>query len=126
MRCNQRFFGQEHFERGTAERDFCASLMALKPAMSQYGFALRDRLPRLPPDTGGLAQVKYNGMLSIVMWGDLREGFVAWSPRGRCYYSLGDDRKHPVTEYFNERFGEVRDTAFVGETYVERQIGGRS
>lgn len=48
MRCNQRFFGQEHFEKGTAERDFCRSLGALKPAMSQYGFAMRDRLPPLP------------------------------------------------------------------------------
>ena len=126
MRCNQRFFGQEHFERGTPERDFCTILTALKPAFSQYGFAMRDRLPQLPSGTGGLAQVKYNGMLSIVMWDDLREGFVAWGPRGRCYYSLGDDRKHPVTEYFNERFAETRDVAFVGETYVERRIEGRS
>ena len=67
MRCNQKFFGQEHFERGTAGRDFCSSLGALKPAMSQYGFAERDRLPELPADVGGLVQVKYNGMLSIVM-----------------------------------------------------------
>lgn len=76
--------------------------------MSKYGFALKDQIPQLPSDTGGLAQVKYNGMLSIVMWDDHREGFVAWSPRGRCYYSIGDDRKHPVTEHFNERLSEAR------------------
>ena len=126
MRCNQRFFGQEHFEKGTAERDFCESLRALKPTMSQYGFAMRDRLPSLPSDEGGLAQVKYNGMLSIVIWDDLRDGFVAWGPRGRGYYSLKDGRGHPVTEHFNERLGEFRDTAFVGETYVERRIDGKS
>lgn len=126
MRCNQRFFGQEHFERGTPERDFCTRLTALKPAFSQYDFAMRDRLPQLSSGTGGLAQVKYNGMLSIVMWDDLREGFVSWGPRGRCYYSLGDDRKHPVTEFFNERFVEAGDVAFVGETYVERRIEGKS
>ena len=126
MRCNQRFFGQEHFERGSAGRDFCSSLGLLKPAMSQYGFALRDRLPELPSDVGGLVQVKYNGMLSVVMWDDQRGGFVAWSPRGRCYYSLGEQKRHPVTEYFNERLSEFRDLAFVGETYVVREIGGRS
>ena len=126
MRCNQRFFGQEHFERGSVGRDFCSSLGALKPAMSQYGFALRDRLPQLPSDVGGLVQVKYNGMLSIVMWDDQRGGFVAWSPRGRCYYSLRDKRRHPVTEYFNEHLSEFRDFAFVGETYVVRKVGGKS
>ena len=67
-----------------------------------------------------------DGMLSIVMWNDERCGFVAWSPRGRCYYSLSDERKHPVTEYFNEHFSEFRDIAFVGETYVERKVGGKS
>jgi hypothetical protein len=77
MRCNQRFFGQEHFERGTAERDFCTSLGVLKPVMSQYGFAVKDHLPQLPSDASGLVQVKYNGMLSIVMWNDRRGGFVA-------------------------------------------------
>jgi len=126
MRCNQRFFGQEHFERGTAGRDFCSSLGVLKPVMSQYGFSVRDRLPQLPSDVGGLVQVKYNGMLSIVMWDDQRGGFVAWSPRGRCYYSLRDERRHPVTEYFNERLSEFRDLAFVGETYVVRKVGGKS
>jgi hypothetical protein len=126
MRCNQRFFGQEHFEKGTAERDFCRSLGALKPAMSQYGFAMRNRLPPLPSDSGGLAQLKYNGMLSILIWDDRRGGFVAWSPRGRCYYSLKDGRRHPVAEYFNERNRGHGDLAFVGETYVERRIGGKS
>ena len=126
MRCNQRFFGQEHFEKGTVERDFCSNLAVLKPAMSQYEFAVRDRLPELPSDVGGLVQVKYNGMLSIVMWNDQRDGFVAWSPRGRCYYSLNDEKRHPVTEYFNEHFSEFRDMAFVGETYVERKVDGKS
>ena len=42
MRCNQRFFGHEHFMKGTVERDFCRSLRVLKPAMSQYGFAMRN------------------------------------------------------------------------------------
>ncbi len=126
MRCNQRFFGQEHFERGTAGRKFCSSLGVLKPVMSQYGFSVRDRLPELPSDVGGLVQVKYNGMLSIVMWDGQRGGFVAWSPRGRCYYSLRDEKRHPVTEYFNEHLSEFRDLAFVGETYVVRRIGGES
>ncbi len=122
MRCNQRFFGQEHFGRDTAERRFCSSLGELKPAMSQYEFASRDRLPDLPSGVGGLLQVKYNGMLSIVMWDKKRGGFVAWSPRGRCYYSLVSQRKHPVTEYFNENLGGFKDVAFVGETYVVREL----
>jgi len=126
MRCNQRFFGQELFEMGTRERAFCSSLGALKPAMSQYGFAVRDSLPQLPADAGGLLQVKYNGMLSVVMWDDRRGGFVAWSLRGRCYYSLANEKKHPVTEYFNQRLTQSSDLAFVGETYVVRKIGGRS
>lgn len=125
MRCNQRFFGQEHFERGTREREFCSSLIALKPTMSQYGFAMRDRLPPLPADIGGLVQVKYNGMLSILMWDEEREGYVAWSPRGRIYYSL-KDRGHPVIDHINEQFGGLNDVAFVGETYVEREIDGKS
>jgi hypothetical protein len=126
MRCNQRFFGQEHFERGTAERNFCSSLATLKPAMSQYGFALKDRLPELPSDVGGLVQVKYNGMLSIVMWDEKRGGFVSWNPQGRCYYSLPDHGKHPVTEYFNNSLADFRYIAFVGETYVVRRIDGKS
>ena len=126
MRCNQRFFGQEHFERGTAERDFCSSLAVLKPAMSQYGFALKDRLPELPSDAGGLVQVKYNGMLSIVMWDGKRGGFVSWNPQGRCYYSLQDRRKHPVTEFFNQQLANFRNVAFLGETYVVRRIDGKS
>jgi len=122
MRCNQRFFGQEHFGRDTAERRFCSSLGALKPTMSQYEFASRDQLPQLPSDVGGLLQVKYNGMLSIVMWDKQRGGFVAWSPRGRCYYSLSSQKRHPVTEYFNEHLDGFRDLAFVGETYVVREL----
>lgn len=126
MRCNQRFFGQEHFETGTPERIFCTNLGSLKPAMSQYGFAVKDRLPPLPSDAGGIVQVKYNGMLSVVMWNEKRGGFVAWGPRGRCYYSLADSRKHPVTEYFNTRLSEFRDLAFIAETYVVRKIDGKS
>lgn len=120
MKCNQKFFGQEHFERGSTEREFCSSLGTMKPAMLQYGFALRDRLPQLPSDASGLVQVKYNGMLSVVIWDDKRAGFVAFGHRGRCYYSLVS-KKHPVTEYFNERF-KFRDLAFVGETYAIRRI----
>jgi hypothetical protein len=125
VRCNQRFFGQEHFEKGTSEREFCSRLGILKPVMAQYEFALRDSLPQLPTDEGGLLQVKYNGMLSIVIWDDQRGGFVAWSPRGRCFYSLDAPRKYPVTEYFNNRLSEFKDVAFVGETYVVREIEGK-
>jgi hypothetical protein len=125
MRLNQRFFGQTHFEKGTSERLFCEGLRALKPSMSQYGFALRDVVPPLPREVGGVLQVKYNGMLSVVLWDKERGGFVAWSPRGRCYFSLGEGRRHPVTEYFNERHPSC-EIAFVGETYVERRIDGRS
>jgi hypothetical protein len=125
MRLNQRFFGQMHFEKGTPERRFCEGLRALKPSMSQYGFALRDVVPPLPEEVGGVLQVKYNGMLTIILWDGKRGGFVAWSPRGRCYFSMGGDRSHPVTEYFNERLS-CCELAFIGETYVERKIGGRS
>lgn len=124
MRLNQRFFGQMHFEKGTPERLFCEGLRALKPSMSQYGFALRDVVPPLPGEVGGVLQVKYNGMLTVILWDEERRGFVAWSPRGRCYFSLGDGRSHPVTEYFNERHPGC-GLAFIGETYVERRIGGR-
>ena len=115
MRCNQRFFGQEHFEKATAERRFCSGLGVLKPTMSQYGFASRDRLPVLPSDVGGVVQAKYNGMLSVIIWDEQRGGFVAWSPRGRCYYSL-NRKKHPVTDYFNGNLSQSSDLAFVGET----------
>jgi hypothetical protein len=126
MRCNQKFFGQEHFESGTPERAFCTNLGILKPAMSQYGFAVKDHLPQLPSNVGGIVQVKYNGMMSVVMWDEKRGGFVAWGPRGRCYYSLADGRKHPVTEFFNTRLSEFRDLAFIAETYVVRKIGGKN
>ena len=125
LRCNQRFFGQEHFENGTPEREFCTRLGALKPSMWQYSFAVKDQLPPLPPDVGGIVQVKYNGMLSVVMWDERRGGFVAWGPRGRCYYSLDDGRKHPVTEYFNTHLRQFEDLAFLAETYVVRRIGDR-
>lgn len=126
MRCNQKFFGQELFKEGTAEREFCTKLTVLKPAMAQHEFALKDRLPQLPSDKDGILQVKYNGMLSTIVWDDKRGGFVAWSTRGRCYYSLNDTRKHPVTEYFNQRFSKSRDTVFVGETYVVRNVGRKN
>jgi hypothetical protein len=124
MRCNQKFFGQEHFERGSPERDWCDRLGALKPAMAAYDFAIRDRLPGLPADTGGMVQTKYNGMLTVVLWDEKRGGFVAWSPRGRCYYSL-DDRRHPVTDYFNARPERFKDLALIGETHVVREDNGR-
>ena len=126
MRCNQRFFGQECFEVGTEERAFCSRLTALKPAMSQYGFALRDRLPELPSDAGGFVQVKYDGMLSIIMWDTARDGLVAWNPRGRCYYSLGHAKKHPVTEYFNKSNNRLQNLVFIGETYVVRSVHGKN
>ncbi len=126
MRCNQKFFGQGLFEKGTAEREFCEKLGALKPAMAQYEFALKDRVPQLPADQHGILQVKYNGMLSTVVWDEKRAGFVAWSTRGRCYYSLDETRKHPVTEYFNQHFIKARATVFVGETYVARTVSEKN
>ncbi|MCK4418016.1 MAG: hypothetical protein KAV99_07590, partial [Candidatus Latescibacteria bacterium] len=126
MRCNQKFFGQEHFERGTPEREWCERLRILKPAMAAYEFAVRDHLPGMPSDIGGMVQIKYNGMLTVVLWDEKRKGFVAWSPRGRCYWSLGDDRKHPVTEYFNQRAEKFRDFVFVGETHVVRESKGKN
>lgn len=125
MRCNQRFFGQEHFESGTPERKWCNRLVIFKPAMAAYEFAIRDHLPRLPSDIGGMVQIKYNSMLTVVLWDEKRKGFVAWSPRGRCYYSFSDDRKHPVTEYFNKRVEEFKNFVFVGETHVVRESKGK-
>ena len=117
MKCNQNFFGQEHLEEGTAEREWCEQLRRHKPAMAGWGFALRDRLPDLPAEGGGVAQVKYNGMLAVVLWDEARKGFVAWSPRGRCYYSLAPDRHHPAMEYLNARSSDLRSFAFLGETH---------
>lgn len=97
----------------------------LKPAMAAYDFAIRDHLPGLPSDTGGMVQTKYNGMLTVVLWDDTRDGFVAGSPRGRCYYSQGDDRGHPVTDYFNARIEQFKDLALIGETHVVRENKGR-
>lgn len=124
MKCNQRFFGQEHFERGMPEREWAERLATLKPAMTAYGFAIRDHLPELPSDTGGIVQIKYNGMLTVVVWDERREAFVAWTTRGRCYYSLGDDRKHPVTDYFDQRPERFQGFSFVGETHVIRASEG--
>ena len=126
MKCNQRFFGQEHLEEGTPERTWVERLRKYKPSMGQWGFARRDRLPELPTEGGGVAQVKYNGMLSVVMWDASRRSFVAWSPRGRCYYSLGANRTHPVTEYLNGRADELNRMTFFGETHVVRTAAGRS
>ena len=122
MKLNQRFFGQEHFETGTSEREFCKSLYKLKPHMTQYGFSDRDVVPPLPEDRSGLIQVKYNGMLSVSMWNEERKKFVAWGLAGRCFYSLNDNKQHPVTGYFDEHYNELRNIAFLGETYVVRLI----
>lgn len=118
MRCNQRFFGQEHFEPGTAGRAWCDRLGRLKPALHGGGFALRDRLPTLPDDVGGIAQVKYNGMLAVATWDAVRRRFVVWSHRGRCYYSLDDERRHPVTEWLDARAHVLHDIVLLGETHV--------
>jgi hypothetical protein len=125
MQCNQRFFGQEHFERGTPEREWCERLRILKPAMAAYEFAVKDHLPGMPSDIGGMVQIKYNGMLTVVLWDEKRKGFVAWSPRGRCYLSLGDDRRYPVTEYFNQTAEFFKDFVFAGETHVIRESKGK-
>lgn len=124
LHCNQRFFGQEHFEAGTPERDWCKRLAVLKPAMSSYQFAMRDQLPSLPRDVGGVVEIKYNGMLTVLAWDDDRGGFVGWSPRGRCYYSLGGKR-HPVAEYLSQRADRFKDYVLVGETHVVRESGGK-
>jgi len=125
MQCNQRFFGQEHFERGNPGRQWCERLAKLKPAMSAYDFAIRDHLPRVPSDIGGMVQIKYNGMLTVLLWDEKRKGFVAWSSRGRCYYSLSDNRRHPVTEYFNQRREKLSGFIFIGETHVVRECKGK-
>jgi len=79
-----------------------------------------------PLTVEGLVQVKYNDMLSIVLWDFKRDGFVALNPRGRCYFSLDNSRKHPVTEHFNHFLNDRKDLAFIGETYVVRNIEGRN
>jgi hypothetical protein len=61
-------------------------------------------------------------MLSIILWNKDRERFIAWNPRGRCYFSLGPNREHPITKYFDENLTEHKNTAFIGETYVVRMI----
>ena len=63
MKLNQKFFGQEHYDMGTPEREFSESLFKMKPKMMQYGFSDKDVIPELPDDRTGIVQVKYNGML---------------------------------------------------------------
>ena len=88
MQCNERFFGQRHFDAGIPVRAWCDRLRRLKPHMCNGGFALRDRLPALPDHAGGLAQVKYNGMLGVAMWDEEKDRFVVWNHQGRWYFSL--------------------------------------
>ncbi len=126
MKLNQTFFGQEHFESGTQGREFCKSLFKVKPGMMQYGFSDRDTVPELPKDKSGLVQVKYNGMLTVILWNEEKERFVAWNSRGRNYFSLGPNREHPVTKYFDQHLTQQKDIAFIGETYVVRLIQGKA
>ncbi|MFX1369387.1 MAG: hypothetical protein ACFFAY_12385 [Promethearchaeota archaeon] len=126
MKLNQKFFGQEHFESGTKERDFCASLHKVKPGMLQYGFSERDVVPELPIERSGVVQVKYNGMLSVILWNVEKERYIAWNPRGRCYFSLGPNKEHPVSKYFDTHLRQNRGIAFIGETYVVRMIQDRA
>ncbi|MFW9786078.1 MAG: hypothetical protein ACFFE2_03640 [Candidatus Thorarchaeota archaeon] len=122
MKLNQKFFGQEHFEKGTPQREFCASLYKIKPSMQQYGFSDRDLVPDLPDDRSGIVQVKYNGMLTVILWDAEMERFMGWSRNGRRYFSLDVNREHPVTKIFDNDFLEYKDTAFIGETYAARLI----
>ncbi|MFX1475434.1 MAG: hypothetical protein ACFFCO_08165, partial [Promethearchaeota archaeon] len=126
MKLNEKFFGQEHFERGTPERAFCKSLIRVKPRMLQYGFSERDIVPELPSDKSGIVQVKYNGMLSVILWNKEKARFVAWNPRGRCYFSLGPNKQHPVTKYFDEVLTGQKELAFIGETHAVRMIQGKA
>ena len=122
MKLNQKFFGQEHFDKGTPERDFCASLYKIKPSMQQYGFSDRDKVPELPDERSGIVQVKYNGMLTVILWDTELKRFVGWSRNGRRYFSLDVNREHPVTKIFDDGFVEYKDRAFIGETYAVRMI----
>ncbi|MHA2008555.1 MAG: hypothetical protein ACXABO_14080 [Promethearchaeota archaeon] len=126
MKLNQKFFGQEHFEKETPKREFCESLIKLKPRMFQYGFSEKDIIPKLPNNKSGVVQVKYNGMLSIIIWNENKQRFVAWSPRGRCYFSRGRNKEHPVTKYFNDNLQDYKEIAFVGETHVVRMIQNKA
>ena len=118
MQCNQQFFGQRHFESGTAEREWCEQLTRLKPRMHSGGFALRDQLPPLPEHVGGVARVKYNGMLAVAMWDTALARFVVWNHRGRCYFSLDAEHQHPVTAWLDARADLLRDFVLLGETHV--------
>jgi hypothetical protein len=122
VKLNQKFFGQEHFENGTEKREFCEKLFKVKPQMHQYGFSDRDNIPKLPNDRSGVVQVKYNGMLLVIIWNEDKQRFVAWSPRGRCYFSLSPNKEHPVTKYFDHNLQDHKKTAFIGETHVVRII----
>ncbi|MFW9848366.1 MAG: hypothetical protein ACFFF4_04455 [Candidatus Thorarchaeota archaeon] len=126
MKLNQKYFGQEHFERGTPERKFCESLYLIKPHMMQFGFSERDIIPELPVDRSGMVQVKYNGMLSVIIWDEEKQCFVAWSLNGRSFFSLDEHRKHPVTHYFDKNLPNEKKTAFIGETYATRMINEKS
>ena len=121
MRCNQQFFGQRHCAPGSDQREWCERLGRMKPRMHGGGFALRDRLPPLPVHTGGVAQVKYNGMLAVAMWDEELARFVVWSHRGRCYFSLDDDRAHPVTAWLDAHANRLREFILLGETHVVRR-----
>jgi len=126
MKLNQKFFGQEHFERGTPEREFCGSLFSIKPGMMQSGFSDRDILPDIKVNQLKLVQVKYNGMLSVIKWNDEKNRFVAWSLNGRIYFSLDMNRQHPVTEFFDKNLSKYKNKAFIGETYVTRIINAKA
>ncbi len=118
MQCNERFFGQRHFDAGIPVRAWCDRLRRLKPHMCNGGFALRDRLPALPDHAGGLAQVKYNGMLGVAMWDEEKDRFVVWNHQGRWYFSLDDDHLHPVTAWLDARADSLRHLILLGETHV--------
>ncbi|MFW9843649.1 MAG: hypothetical protein ACFFEV_03660, partial [Candidatus Thorarchaeota archaeon] len=126
MKLNQKYFGQQHFEPGTPEREFCASLYKIKPHMQQFGFSDRDKVPKLPDDRSGIVQVKYNGMLTVILWDNEMERFVGWSRNGRRYFSLDANREHPVTKIFDNDFLQYKNTAFIGETYAVRMIRGKA
>lgn len=90
--------------------------------MQQYGFSDRDQVPDLPDNRSGIVQVKYNGMLAVILWDDELERFVGWSRNGRRYYSLHMNKEHPVTKIFDNSFLKYKETAFIGETYAVRMI----
>jgi hypothetical protein len=126
VKLNQKFFGQEHFEKQTLKREFCEALFKVKPRMLQYGFSEKDKIPSLPNDRCGVVQVKYNGMFSVIIWNADKQRFVAWSPRGRCYFSHGPNKEHPVIKYFDDNLQDYKEIAFIGETHVVRMIQNKA